>query len=133
MPMKRFSTLLFLVISISQTAVLKAQSQQQTPELTIAYETLPGVEKVMQLIQKAMPHKDYSKFELATFDLEATIGGETQTIHCFGNSWNAEQLALLKRCIEENVTEISLTQIAVYVQNPPTKELIERVRLKRDH
>jgi len=131
--MKRFSLFLLLVISISQTASLKAQSQQHTPELTIAYEALPGIEKVMQLIQKAMPDKDYSKFEVATFDLEVTVGGATQTVHCFGNSWNAEQLALLKRCIEENVTEISLTQIAVYVQNPPTKELIERVRLKRDH
>jgi hypothetical protein len=130
--MKRFSLFLFLVISIAQTTVLKGQSQKNTPEFTIAFEALPKVEKVMQLIQKAMPDKDYSKFELATFDLEVTIDGSTQVVHCFGNSWNTEQMALIKRCISENITEISLTQIAVYVQNPPTKELIERIRLKRE-
>lgn len=129
--MKRISLFLFLIISIAQTAVLKSQSQQNTPEFTIAFEALPEVEKVMQLIKKAMPDKDYSKFEVATFDLEATIGGSTQVVHCFGNSWNAEQIALIKRCIAENATEVSLTQIAVYVQTPPTKELIERIRLKR--
>lgn len=129
--MKRFSLILFLVFSFSQVAVLTAQSQQHGPELTLAFESLPEAEKVMPLIQKAIPTKDYSKYEVATFDLEATVGGKLQVVHCFGNSWNAEQLALIKQCIAENVTEVSLTNIAVYIQNPPTKELIPHIRLKR--